>query len=117
MKNRLFLILLLFCVGGCSHIRVVAFDKQANTVSVQGGKWDSEEAIVKQAEQYCGTSVTILSMQERMVGAYTSSNASGNAQSYGNSNYGSAYGSAVTTGIRRNVYTFSCSAKPQGSNP
>ncbi len=86
--------------AGCSHIKVVGFDKKENTVSVQGGKWDSEESIQKKAEEYCGGPVTVLNMGQSTVGTYTSAN----AQAYGNT----AYGSATTVGIKRNVYTFSC---------
>lgn len=94
------LLVLLCCLSGCSHIRVVAFDKQANTVSVQAGRWASQEEVQKEAEGYCNGPVALLKMGESIVGTSTSAN----AQAYGTS----AYGSAVTTGIRRRVYTYAC---------
>lgn len=86
--------------AGCSHVKVVGFDKEANTVSVQGGRWDSEENIQKEAEKYCGGPVSLLRMGQRTVGAYTSAN----IQNYGES----AQGFATTSSIHRNVYTYSC---------
>jgi hypothetical protein len=74
-RKILLLPILLFMISGCSHIKVVGFDKQANTVSVQGGRWDSEDDVRKEAEKYCGGPVDLLNMGQRTVGAYTSANA------------------------------------------
>lgn len=77
---------------GCSHVGVVAFDKRANTVTVQGGKWASEEDYQKAAEKYCGGPATLLSMNQREAGAYSS--ISGNTM--------------TTVPIRRWDRTFTC---------
>lgn len=48
MKFSMLLIFLL-TLAGCSHIKVVGFDRQAKTVDIQGGKFDSEEDVQKEA--------------------------------------------------------------------
>lgn len=85
-------------LNSCSHIQVVEFDKQNSTVSIQGGKWDSEQDVQNAARNYCGGPVKLLTMGQKTVGTYTS--ASG----------GTGYASATTVGINRNIYTYSCSA-------
>ena len=102
MKNLTYLaaMAIVLILTACSHIRVVGFDKQANTVTVQGGKWASEAEIQKEAEKYCGGSVTLLRMGQRQVATYTQAN----VQSFGSS----ASGQATTVGIHRNDYTYSC---------
>ena len=90
----------LFTLSACTHIKVVAFDKRQNTVTIQGGKWASDDDYQKAADEYCQGAATLLAMNENTVGSYTSAS----AQSYGNS----ASGSAITMGIRRYNKLFSC---------
>jgi hypothetical protein len=103
MKKQIHLSILVasaLMMSACTHIAVARFDKQANTVTIQGGKWASTEDYQKAAEKYCGGSATLLNMGQRTVGTYTTAN----VQSYGSS----ANGSATTVGIQRYDYTFSC---------
>lgn len=94
--NVVAILLLSVFIAGCTHVAVVGFDKSANTVTIQGGKFDSERDMEVAAENYCKSPVTLVSMQQGNAGAYTSFN-----NSFGNTN-------AVTTPIRRNFLTYSC---------
>jgi hypothetical protein len=92
---------LTFC--GCSHIKIVAFDKRQNTVTVQGGKWASDDDYQTAAAAYCQGPATLLAMHETSAGTYNTAT----AQSYGT--MVSASGSSVP--IRRYKKTFSCDSK------
>lgn len=94
----------LLTLFACSHIKVVAFDKRQNTVTVQGGKWTSADDYQEAADKYCHRPATLLAMNETIVGDYTSAN----VQTYGSSQYGQA----ITTRIRRYNKTFSCNSVP-----
>jgi len=85
---------------GCTHIKVVAFDKADNTVTVQGGKWANDDDYQREAEKYCGGPASVVRMSERTVGSYTTAQ----VNSYGNS----ASGTATTVGIKRWDRTFRC---------
>lgn len=82
-------------LSGCSHIRVTGFNKKENTVTIQGGKFDSEADVQKAAEKYCGGAATLVSMDEKPVGSTTQL-----------SPYG--YSSTSTTVQNRSFYTYSC---------
>ena len=92
----------LFALSACTHIKVVAFDKRQNTVTIQGGKWATDDDYQQAADEYCKGSASLLAMDETMVGSYTTVN----AQSYGRTT--NAY--AISSPIRRYDKTFSCIA-------
>ena len=95
------LAILILTLSGCSHIKVVSFDKRHNTVTIQGGKWASDEDYKKAADEYCHQPATLLAMNETTVGTYTNTN----AQFYGRS----ANAQATSMGIARYNKTFTCS--------
>ena len=101
MRNLITLLSLLFLIG-CTHIRLVSFDRQVNTVTIQGGKWDKNQDYEKAAMEACHSSrVTLLKMDETSAGSETT---------YDNNFSGSAniIGSATTTPIKRWNRTFKC---------
>jgi hypothetical protein len=48
-----------------SGIRVVAFDKQQNTVTVGGAPWASDVKFQAAADEYCQAPATLLAMREQ----------------------------------------------------
>src|SRR6478736_2075708 len=73
----------LLALSACSHIKVVAFDKRQNTVTIQGGKWASDSNYQEAAEEYCKGPATLVAMDETTVGSYTVAQ----TQTYGNTTY------------------------------
>ena len=112
MRHPLVL-LTVFCLlalSACTHIKVIAFDKRQNTVTIQGGKWASDGDYQKAADEYCKGPAALLAMDTTMVGSYST----GSASIYGNT----ASGSAVTMGIRRYNRLFGCNAlEPSPAKP
>jgi hypothetical protein len=103
MRNTAYvagLIATLLILPTCSHIKVVAFDKRQNIVTIQGGKWASDNDFQKAADEYCQGPATLLAMDETTVGSYTAAQ----AHTYGNA----TYAQAGTRGVRRYNKTFSC---------
>lgn len=73
MKYSILLILGLATVSlvilsGCAHVRIAGFDKQANTVTLTGGK---PERLQIEAERYCGGRAELIAMHEKYVGSQT----------------------------------------------
>ena len=58
----------LLSFSACTHIKVVAFDKRQNTVTIQGGKWATESDYQKAADEYCQGPATLLAMNTGFVG-------------------------------------------------
>ena len=90
----------LLALSACSHIKVVAFDKRQNTVTIQGGKWASDSDYQEAADEYCKGPATLVAMDETTVGSYTAAQ----AQTYGNT----TYAQAGTRGVRRYNKVFTC---------
>ena len=90
----------LLILSACSHIKVAAFDKRQNTVTIQGGKWASDADYQEAADEYCKGPAALLAMDETTVGTYTAAQ----AQRFGNM----AYAQAATTSKRRYNKTFTC---------
>ncbi|MBX3237657.1 MAG: hypothetical protein KF814_16040 [Nitrospiraceae bacterium] len=106
MLRGVFGVATFFCfvaLSGCSHIKIVSFDKRQNTVTVQGGKWASDANYQEAADEYCRGPATLLAMDETTVGTYTNAN----GQFYGRS----ANAQAMSVGIVRYNRTFACGTK------
>lgn len=52
-------VLTLLAAAGCSHLEVLGYDKQANTVQIKVGRWDSKDDAKEQAQKYCASHVTL----------------------------------------------------------
>ena len=87
-------------VSACSHIRVVAFDNEANTVTIEAGRFDNPEKARAEAERYCRGPVELVAMKEKTVGTQTF----GQASSYG---YG-IYGSSFSQDVNHQFFKFRC---------
>jgi hypothetical protein len=53
MKLILFSVVSFLTLSACSHIQYVDSDKVQNTVSLQGGRYDTEDGIEVAAQKYC----------------------------------------------------------------
>ncbi|WP_186647066.1 hypothetical protein [Fluviispira vulneris] len=83
--------------SACTHLRIVGFNKDADTVTVQGGKWAAIDDYQKEANNYCGKEAKLLNMNETAEGLY--------AYIY---NSGSGTANLQSIPIRRYQYTFKC---------
>lgn len=99
-KVRLFALFTLLAsnISACAH--VIGYDRQAQTVSIQVGKWAGESTAHETAEEYCGGHATLLGMQQAVVGSHTSED----AHVRGNR----VFGTSDTRVVNRNVYAYSC---------
>ncbi len=108
-------ILIPVCLGlaallsGCAHIKIVSFDNTDRTVVVQGGKWASDDDYEKAAKEWCkSASVSLLNMNQRTVGSYTTATTNVSGSTYGNNFSGTANGTATTVGIHRYDRKYKC---------
>ena len=83
--------------SACTHLRIVGFNKETNTVTVQGGKWATMDEYQQEADNYCGKKASLVNMSETVEGSHTNIY-----------NSGTGTANATTTPIRRYQYTFKC---------
>ncbi|WP_186647092.1 hypothetical protein [Fluviispira vulneris] len=83
---------------GCVFVQTVGFDKEANTVTLQGETWVSKDKFQEEADKYCGKKANLVKMNEVVEGSETKVD---------NSKYGLT--NAQTKPIKKAQYTFKCS--------
>lgn len=74
---------------GCATTKVVGFDNDRGTVSVQANKSAGQEGAQDEANEYCGHKARLVSMDTKNVGGVVSSR-------------------GYISNIENNVYTFAC---------
>lgn len=83
--------------SSCAHLTIVGFDKEADTVTIQGGEVASLEDYQQEANNYCGKEAKIQKMTQTVEGV--------NLTVY---NTGKGTSNAQTIPIKKYLYTFKC---------
>lgn len=86
------LVLMFSSLAACSHMETVGYNQEANTVSIQANKFTSQDEVEQSAQEYCGSSVKLVSMQQVGSGKFVRITKNFSKET------------------RRNVYTFRCLA-------
>lgn len=98
----------IWAAAACTHIQIVGFDKQEDTVAIQA-KRATMDQIQTKADEYCGDHAELLSMDKSMAGARTTAGGSPNFASADTAAISNRnFGSANTSITNRYIYHFSC---------